>query len=481
MRLGVFIFSLIFCIPCCWAEESQHVRELVDEDSHRVLAKLSYCECDIKARVLYRYNEHGLMIETIIDDGISEDPVSVQGVTERLITLYVHPANAIDDEHPVEVIEKFHDLRTGEVKIIKHVVNTYVNGIQLIKRIVMDGLGNATETTFDGSGRIASLLEKKADGSSQLSTFTWDTTGKLEQTTQQKDIMPSYSQSDASEKDQAIQASRDYYQRLYSRLMDLLNRLSFSNSQKTTLDKMRHDFESIADFILGPDIFQFTGYYTYPAAQDIYGQGEIHNKVRITAINGLFNTPEDRLFNLKLLSKLHGGCNIHYIARSYEGWSRDMIQAILSKMGFLSHQSYALASTWKKLIAEMGGIYGGGTIIHYAHSVGGSETNNAKILMTPEELKMIKVYTFGSPTVVPIGEFQSAVNYCSMDPICVLDLVSLIKAYFDSSSHVVFLPVSSPAHELASQAYVTTLEKLGAEFVETYIKTRDHTPTFVID
>ena len=480
MRLGAIVLSLIFCTVLSWADEPQHVREVFDEDTQRVVAKLSYCDCYIKARVLYHYNENSLLIESIIDDGTSEDPSSLQGVTERLITQYTYAPDAIDDEYPEEVIEKFQDLKTGEEKLIKQIINTYVNGHQLIKRIVIDGLGNATETTYDANGRIASLFEKTPGGSSQLTTFTWDSTGRLEQTQQQKDFSPPLKPPQKSETELAIQVSREYYAHVYSRLMDLLDRVSNTKPQKPALDSIRHDFESIAEFVLGPDIFQSSGYYIHPATQGTFGQGEIHNKVRITAINGLFNTPDDRLFNLKLLTRIHGGCNIHYVARSYEGWSRDMIQAIFTKCGFISQQTKALASTWKKLIAEMGGIYGGGTIIHYAHSVGGSETSNAKLLMTPEEMKMIKVYTFGSPTIVS-GDFQSVVNYCSMDPICLLDLVNLIKAYFDASTHVVFLSVNSPSHVLASEAYVTTLEKLGAEFVETYIKTRDHTPVFVID
>ena len=478
MRIKFIILYFIF-FAACWGDELPVIKEIFSQRSTRPIAKLSYKDNAIKARALYRYDERDLLIESIIDDGCSEDPFSLEGVTEQIIIQYIHPSHAIDEDHPEEVIEKFHDLTTGETKVIKHVINTYVNGIQLIKRIVMDGLGNVIETIFDGTGRISSLIEKKANGSTQLTDFTWDDHGNLEQTTQQTDLMPTLG---TTEEEQALQASRDSYAQLFSRVTDFFSFFSFSNQQKPAFEKLRHDFESIAEFVLGSYIFQISGYYVYPAAIGTYGQGEISNKVRISAINGLFNIPEDRLAALKLISRVHGGCNIHYVARPYEGWTRDTKQALMSKFGFLSHQSFALASTWKKLILEMGGIHSGGTIIHYAHSLGGSETNNARTLMTPEELKMIKVYTFGSPTMISSGEFQSVVNYWSGDPISlVFDLFSLIKAYFSSNTNIVYLSVYYPQHELASEAYLAMLEKLGAEFVDTYIKVADHVPAFVID
>jgi hypothetical protein len=298
------------------------------------------------------------------------------------------------------------------------------------------------------------------------------------QTTQQKDLVPKLG---TTEEDQALLASREYYKQLIDTIIGFFNRYIFFNQQKPAFEELQQDFESLAEFVLGKDIFQSSGYHYHPPSQGIFGQGEINNKVRISAINGLYNTPDDRQDRLTLLSKSHGGCNVHYIARAYEGTSRAMPSAFISWIGFLSEQSYTLATLWKKLIMEMGGVNGGGTIIHYAHSAGGCETYNAAELMTKEELNMIKVYTFGSPKMIPTGIFQSAVNYFTNDYICVLDVVSILKSFVSSNLHVIYIPLFGFAHELSSEPYRNTLERLGKEFTKIYLTAPDHIPAFVID
>ncbi len=223
-------------------------------------------------------------------------------------------------------------------------------------------------------------------------------------------------------------------------------------------------------------LYRISGLECYPAKVGVYGKGEIHDKVRITFANGILNLPEDQQTNLDILSKLHGYTNIHYIFRPYEGWSRDMIRCLAAKFRFISSQAQLIGDVWKKLIHEMGGIHGGGKIIHYAHSIGGTETNNAKKLSTPEQLKMITVYTVGSPTMVRNKDFKKVVNYVSKrDGVCYLDPIDYFRGLWNPAScNIVYLDTWSGIplvdHLLWNPSYYDAIEKLGQEFVKTYSK-----------
>lgn len=204
-----------------------------------------------------------------------------------------------------------------------------------------------------------------------------------------------------------------------------------------------------------------------------YIQREANDKVRISFINGILNVKQDYFTSIEKLSLGHGGASIHYVCQPTEGLSWDILKSSLSKLGFTSPKAVAIAKIWRSLIAEMGGVEGGGTIIHYAHSIGGTNTYAAKFLLTPEELKMIKVITFGSPTIIPDEGFKSVVNYISVrDGIPFLDPISRIKALFNDNSHIVY--VGSHAgipfidHLLYGETYGAVIEEHGREFRELY-------------
>lgn len=177
------------------------------------------------------------------------------------------------------------------------------------------------------------------------------------------------------------------------------------------LETLEEKFEGYGNFVMGPTLFRISGYYINPSQSAVFGEGEKYEKLRITFINGILNYPPDIQAIVSLISKTYEGTNIHYIYRGTQGWTLDMVHCILVKMGWISENASQLAGTWKRLINEMGGVGGGGKIIHYAHSIGGTETLAAKKLMTPEELKMIQVITFGSATVLPNEDFSNVINF----------------------------------------------------------------------
>lgn len=216
-----------------------------------------------------------------------------------------------------------------------------------------------------------------------------------------------------------------------------------------------------------------TGFYDHPMNSGVVGKGEVSDRVRITFINGILNSCEDCKENAGFLSEWHGGVNVHYIYRPTEGWSGDMISSAMVKLGYLTPQACEMVRVWRQLIDEMGGPKNGGTIIHYAHSIGGSETWNAKNMLTPEEKKMIHVITVGSPSMIHKNGLYSVDNYVSVrDGVCLLDPVGYIRGHFRDDAQVVFVGswfgVPFVDHELSSTAYRTVILELGKKFVETY-------------
>lgn len=233
--------------------------------------------------------------------------------------------------------------------------------------------------------------------------------------------------------------------------------------------------EDAACAIFGKISLTFYGFYSHDEEVGRFGEKEINDKVRITLINGIINARHDLIDSLEMISKFHGGNNIHFIFHPTEGWTRDVIKGGLVKFGWISPQAEQLAALWHKLIEEMGGIHGGGKIIHYAHSLGAVDTAIAKGFLTPEELSMIEVYTFGSPSLLVPGGFQSVTNFVSKgDAVSLLDPISYINALLNPAEHISFVPSSwlIPLidHQLTFPAYKSVLESLGKQFLELYSK-----------
>lgn len=241
---------------------------------------------------------------------------------------------------------------------------------------------------------------------------------------------------------------------------------------------LEHNFKSKVDneavALFGKTWLNLYGFYLDKQEVGVYGQGEINDKVRITLINGILNARHDVIDVVELISKLHGNNNIHYIFRPTEGWTYDLIKSTFVRFGWVSPQAKQLAAHWKNLIAEMGGVGGGGKIIHYAHSIGASDTLLAKSLLSHEELKMIQVFTFGSPSLLSPEGFQSVTNYVSRgDGVSLLlDPIQCIKALLDPVDHILFLPGAYGYllidHYLTSETYQTILESLGKQFLDLY-------------
>ncbi|MDP1836369.1 MAG: RHS repeat-associated core domain-containing protein [Chlamydiales bacterium] len=262
---------------------------------------------------------------------------------------------------------------------------------------------------------------------------------------------------------------------------------SLSAFKTNLFDDIMDDFRFVANEMIGPTLFLLAGLHGEPVEFGVVGSGEFNDSVRISHVNGVLNDREAALEAAQLISKTHGGVNVHYTYRPTAGWTGDIFAIVPTLLGWTSPTAVALADGWRELISEVGGIGHGGLIIHYAHSLGGAETACAKRLMEPDELKMIRVTTFGSAKVLANEGFLSVSNYVSS-----LDIVAMgadAFAYFNAmmqGTGVIFLSHKGilfvDDHKFCGPIYGAVLEELGRRFVSLYDPSeRDSTLRMVRD
>lgn len=238
-------------------------------------------------------------------------------------------------------------------------------------------------------------------------------------------------------------------------------------------DYTNMDLTMTLDHLIGRGFLLLLGYYKTNAHKGSYGLGEVSDKVRISFINGILTDYASLYSTLQGLSTSHGGVNIHYIYRPTRGWVYDIIHSFLVKVGYVSTQAHALADEWKSMIAAMGGVDGGGTIIHYAHSIGAVESLRALSLLSPEEQKMIKMYTFGSPNLSSNGGEAEINHFVSVrDGVSLLDPFGFIQACRGQLSNVLFVGsfwgIPLVDHLFSAQCYQDLWKSMGRTFVEWY-------------
>lgn len=267
----------------------------------------------------------------------------------------------------------------------------------------------------------------------------------------------------------------DFGSKFSKKVASIKGYLSDIKKELSYTEYIKEDADRLLEQIFGKGFLQLAGYYRDDSRIGIYNPGhEVHDKVRVTLINGILTIMSDLEESLQQFSKAHGGNTIHYVFRSTEGWTNDLFAAGLSKMGRISLHARLLADLWKKLIQEMGGPHNGGKIMHYAHSIGATETFDAKKLLTPEERKMIHVITMGSPTLIPDNAgFANVINYVSKrDLVCLLDPRGYINGWLTKEGNVrflgSFLGVPPVEHTLSSSSYAEIIVLLGEQFMQSH-------------
>lgn len=279
--------------------------------------------------------------------------------------------------------------------------------------------------------------------------------------------------------EEEFQHEKSFSTLFYFCIDQLKNMLKIVNEkikeEPTLVKSFNESFDSLAKTLCG-NYYELLGCSSEETIKDSYGDKDLNEKVRISFINGMLNSKNMMLENLDFLSKAHGDVKVHYVFRPTQGWVWDISRAILIKFGytfgFRSKHAHLLAELWKSLIDEMGGINNGGIILHYAHSLGGTETDRAHDLLSPEEQKMIRVTTIGSATFVNHHHFQRVENHVSInDGVHFLDPWGHLRHFLFGNNHIQFhglfsrtsLPIID--HMLERNTYKNLISRLGKEFL----------------
>ena len=229
--------------------------------------------------------------------------------------------------------------------------------------------------------------------------------------------------------------------------------------------------DNVLDKTVGRGMLLFMGHIKTKPQQGFYGRGEVQDKVRVSFMNGVLADYSDLMKSVQALSESHGNVNVHYIYRPTQGWMGDIMLTTCIKLGLVSKEAHSLAHKWKSLIEEMGGISGGGKIIHYAHSMGTQESLHALKLLSDEERQLIHIYSFGSPNLST--DHPHTYHYISSrDGVALLDINNFIQACSGKSPNVrlVGSPLGFPLidHLFFSETYQTLWRSMGRSFTEWY-------------
>ncbi len=243
--------------------------------------------------------------------------------------------------------------------------------------------------------------------------------------------------------------------------------ITFAQKQLDWFFDVRSHFEDLAFKIIDKGFWILLGYNPDKTHQGKWnGEIEGHPKIFITQINGILSAYSDATDYANMISQTHGGMPVHYVYAATQGFTTDIIRCIFAKMGIVSEQAKLLAKLWKKLIQEMGGCRGQGKIIHYAHSLGGTDTYNALKRLSPEERKHVHIITFGSASLIPE---DNVINYIAFrDAIPYFDPIGYISAIMGTRPNVNFIGsrngIPLVDHLLFGETYRGILEELGAQF-----------------
>lgn len=239
------------------------------------------------------------------------------------------------------------------------------------------------------------------------------------------------------------------------------------------IDDMRFGFEDTACEVVGRSWLKLIGYNLDSSKIDSLGKGKEASRVRITLINGFLNCSREIRSSANAISKTHGNVPVHFAYVATEGFTGDLLRAAISMAGRESYQVKMLVKLWKDLIKELGGVCGGGTIVHYAHSLGATDTYNALRFLNADERKMIHVSTFGAPTLLSDGICGQVDNYVSTkDGVPMLDFFR----YHRGAPNIHFVPSAYPEtflpftdHFFTGKTYGKVVEELGHKFQEEFL------------
>jgi len=430
----------------------------------QVNAQYIYDSEQLRVRQFFDYDHEGNLSAAVVDDGIETKDVDLTAVTERRVIRFYPKRGHPNSSLPGVIEHAYVNLSTGAEVVLQRIILDYSPKEEIISQKFLSSEGVLEKCillSYDNSGRLNALGDERGNVTRTVSMQDVSLVMSHEYNSHSLSTAESTAIDRSSEK--GNNSLQEFYKTATYIVNIVKNRLSFSKYIGPILDE-------IAQKIVGKTFLQMSGFYEAESKTGVHGKGEINDKLRITFVNGILNCREDFKKSLNLLSESHGGENIHYVFDATQGWSWDIFNCIFTKCGFVSPQAHRVAEMWKKMIHEMGGVAGNGIIYHYAHSLGGVHTQAALCLMQPEEKALIRIYTFGCPTVIVDKEVNHISNYFSVrDGVCLLDPIGLCGAFLYDNEDVIivgdWLGIPFIDHLLLNSTYMSIIQKLGNEFL----------------
>lgn len=162
-----------------WEEDpsGKQTKYRYKDDSNLLVAKITLADGAICQRQFFDYDENAAIIKEIADDGQSDDPNDLTGVTQRLIKVITPKATAPGLGLP-EQIEEYYLDHSGEERLLKRSVNLYspwghvdgqivygADGHEQYQEIAkhnskgqviykVDRLGRTTHYSYDANGNV---------------------------------------------------------------------------------------------------------------------------------------------------------------------------------------------------------------------------------------------------------------------------------------------------------------------------------------
>lgn len=194
----------------------------------------------------------------------------------------------------------------------------------------------------------------------------------------------------------------------------------------------------------------------------------------IFSVNGILTDEFDAQETTKKFSRSTGNMEINYFHSTTRGFLIDVLDAFWAKLGFQTADSIQMAGNMRTHIEAIKGTSDKSPeIFVLAHSRGGAYLYNALKLLTPEERKMIHVFTFGSASLFPNCGLASLTHYVAEgDPVPMTDPIKYLLARFSKSSNVKFLPGKGSfwsRHLIEGATYSEQKERVG-DWIYRYIK-----------
>lgn len=135
-------------------------------------AKFEGTEKERLRRWYYYYNQSAVLVKEITDDGFTDNPDDLSGVSERQITYYT-PTKSYPVGMPEVIEEKCYNMMTCREELVHKTVNTYTKLAKISKQEHYDSQGELVYTLLWDYDKYGNVI-KETDAIGQITTRNYD-------------------------------------------------------------------------------------------------------------------------------------------------------------------------------------------------------------------------------------------------------------------------------------------------------------------